>query len=134
MKKILLILTSFLLIFLTIIVLNTVAVEAVELEFSEKHFMIMPDELEQSTLFVVEELTDELDINLYQLEEERFLLISGGRFYLLNANSNVIETEAGNYEMPAQTMLVNNKLLAPLYIIELLAGLELSEYGVITAE
>ena len=121
-------------IFFLITALNTILVEAVELKFEEKHFMIMPDQLDEASLFVVEELADELDINLYQLEEERFLLISGGRFYLLNINSNIIETEAGNYEMPAQALLVNNKLLAPLYIIELLAGLELSEYGIITAE
>lgn len=115
-------------------VLNTAAVEAVELEFEEKHFMIMPQQLDESTLFVVDELADELDINLYQLEAERFLLISGGRFYLLNVNSNILETEAGDYEMPTEVLFVNNKLLAPLYIIELLAGLELSEYGIITTE
>ena len=113
--------SSLLLIILLFVSLNSAFTAVAEdINLNNDYFSIKPDELDQNTLIVLENLAEESELSLHQLDEERFLLIYGGRFYLLNVDSRLVKTENGEFELPVKTILINGKLLVPIYLIDIL--------------
>lgn len=119
--------SSLLLIILLFSFLNSAFVFAEDIALEDSYFSIKPDEPDQNTLIVLENLAEDSELSLHQLDEERFLLIYGGRFYLLNVDSLVVKTENGEFELPVKTVLINDKLLVPIYLIDILPEINISE-------
>ena len=118
--------SSLLLIFVLFTLLNSTAVFAEKINLNETLFSIMPENITQNTLIVLENLVQEIDLSLHRLDEQRYLLIYGGRFYLLNVDSRIVKAENGEFELPEKTALINNKLLVPVYLLELLPEIEVT--------
>ena len=129
MKKSLLISSLLLLILFFSGVFTFHSLEAQEIVLNQGYFNIYPNQIDENTLIVLEEIEEELNISLHKLEKDRFLMIYRGRFYMLKDKSRIIETELGQVELPVEILYINDNLLVPIYLLNQLPGIELNEEG-----
>ncbi|MGM0602732.1 MAG: hypothetical protein ACQESS_05400 [Bacillota bacterium] len=117
------------LIVLLFIVFYSFSLFAEELDLNSFEFSIKPDNIEESTLIPAEELKQSLPISFHRMEDNKFLLIFAGRFYLLNSGTNNIKIEGGEVELGNKILFINSHLLLPVEFIKLLPGIDIDDSG-----
>jgi len=127
-------LTLFFLLILILLTSVSGSLGAEEIMLNDEYFNIMPKIIDENTLIALEKIEELIAISEHRIEEDRFLLIYKGRFYLLQNGSKIIETENGKFSLPSEVLYINDKLLVPIYLLDILPGIEFKENGVLIIE
>ncbi len=118
--------------FLTVfffIVFYSFSLSAEEVDLNSFEFSIKPDSIEESTLIPAAELKENLPLSFHRMEDNKFLLIFAGRFYLLNIETKNIKIEGGEVELKNNIFFLNGHLLLPAEFIKMLPGININKSG-----
>lgn len=118
--------------FLTVVILivfYSFSISAEEVDLNSFDFSIKPDSFEESTLIPAAELKENLPLSFHSMEDNKFLLIFAGRFYLLNSETKSIKIEGGEVELENNIFFLNGHLLLPAEFIKMLPGIDIDNSG-----
>jgi len=117
-----------LIIFLIIAVLafsNIILAESLKINEQSINFNIEPEKIEQDSYLPIEQLKELNDISLYKIEDKKVLIIYKSNYFAFAIDSKLINTNQGNKEICCSPIKINNHILVPIDLLELIFGSDL---------
>ncbi|RCW41827.1 MULTISPECIES: hypothetical protein [unclassified Halanaerobium] len=111
------------------LVFYSLSLSAEEIDLNSFKFSIKPDNIEESTLIPASELKENLPLSFHRMEDNKFLIIFAGRFYLLNVETKNIKIEGGEIRLENNIFYLNGHLLLPVEFIKMLPGIDVDNSG-----
>ncbi|MFW6025765.1 MAG: BsuPI-related putative proteinase inhibitor [Candidatus Woesearchaeota archaeon] len=98
-----------------------------EIDIDDFDFEIKPEEITEDSYLPFEELRDEINIRKINLSEDRYLLNYDNDYFIVEVNSNVIESYSENLYLNNNILEVNDHLLLPVEFLTDVLGLDLED-------
>ncbi len=100
---------------------------AEEIELEDFDFEIKPEEITEDTYLPFEELKEEIHIRKMNLSEDRYLLNYDNDYFIVEVNSNVVESYSENIYLNNNILEINDHLLLPVEFLTNVLDLDLED-------